>query len=215
MGGIFAYIHNQPMSFAQKLVQTRVWAQGLTLGSLLAMAAITQIPSEGDKILKEREDATDHSWKDFVGDSNAVPSRKPHSGDGAKKAHEDNNKRSGMGSHQGSGSNNKQSSNNGSSSAPAAQSEQDTDAAAGSQQGSGKSGKSESKSATTHNDRSTPAASSSSSSKSDGNDQKDIDTNHGNKSARSAQPTAKKQSAGPTKANASATGENAGYGGNN
>lgn len=59
------------MSFSQKLVQTRVWAQGLTLASLLGMAAITQIPSAGDHILREREQAADHSWKDFVGDGNA------------------------------------------------------------------------------------------------------------------------------------------------
>lgn len=39
------------------------------------MAAITQIPSAGDKILQEREHASDHSWKDFVGDSNADPSK--------------------------------------------------------------------------------------------------------------------------------------------
>ena len=71
MGGIFAYIHAQPMSFSQKLVQTRVWAQGLTLASLLGMAAITQIPSAGDHILREREQAADHSWKDFVGEGNA------------------------------------------------------------------------------------------------------------------------------------------------
>lgn len=66
MGAIFAYIHAQPMSFSQKLVQTRVWAQGFTLASLLAMAAITQIPSAGDKILEEREHAAEHSWKDFM-----------------------------------------------------------------------------------------------------------------------------------------------------
>lgn len=57
------------MSFAQKLVQARVWAQGLTLTSLLGMAAITQIPSAGDKILKERGEASEHSWRDFVGDT--------------------------------------------------------------------------------------------------------------------------------------------------
>jgi hypothetical protein len=66
MGGIFAYIHSQPMSFSQKLVQTRVWAQGFTLASLLAMAAITQIPTEGDKILRRREEAGEHSWRDFM-----------------------------------------------------------------------------------------------------------------------------------------------------
>ncbi|PWY97150.1 hypothetical protein BCV70DRAFT_80131 [Testicularia cyperi] len=66
MGGVFAYIHTQPLSFAQKLVQARVWAQGLTLASLVGMAAITQIPSEGDKIIKYQKEANDHSWRDFV-----------------------------------------------------------------------------------------------------------------------------------------------------
>lgn len=66
MGGIFAYIHTQPMTFAQKLVQTRVWAQGITLASLVGMAAITQIPSAGDKIIKQHKEAADHSWREFV-----------------------------------------------------------------------------------------------------------------------------------------------------
>ncbi|KAJ1023129.1 hypothetical protein NDA16_003282 [Ustilago loliicola] len=66
MGGIFAYIHTQPMTFAQKLVQARVWAQGITLASLVSMAAITQIPSAGDKIIKQHKEAADHSWREFV-----------------------------------------------------------------------------------------------------------------------------------------------------
>ena len=66
MGGIFAYIHTQPMTFAQKLVQARVWAQGITLASLVGMAAITQIPSAGDKIIKAHKEAADHSWREFV-----------------------------------------------------------------------------------------------------------------------------------------------------
>lgn len=69
MAGIFAYINKQPMPFSQKLVQTRVWAQGITLASLVAMAGITQIPSAGDKILYRRDHAADHSWRDFVKDS--------------------------------------------------------------------------------------------------------------------------------------------------
>lgn len=66
MGGIFAYIHTQPMTFAQKLVQARVWAQGITLASLVGMAAITQIPSAGDKIIRSHKEAADHSWREFV-----------------------------------------------------------------------------------------------------------------------------------------------------
>ncbi|SNX85813.1 uncharacterized protein MEPE_04522 [Melanopsichium pennsylvanicum] len=66
MGGIFAYIQTQPMTFAQKLVQARVWAQGITLASLVGMAAITQIPSAGDKIIKSHKEANEHSWREFV-----------------------------------------------------------------------------------------------------------------------------------------------------
>ncbi|KIS67873.1 uncharacterized protein UMAG_03929 [Mycosarcoma maydis] len=66
MVGIFAYIHTQPMSFAQKLVQARVWAQGITLASLVGMAAITQIPSKGDSIIRQHKEAADHSWREFV-----------------------------------------------------------------------------------------------------------------------------------------------------
>lgn len=47
------------------------------------MAAITQIPSAGDKILREREHASDHSWQDFIGDSNTDPSVKSKSGSGS------------------------------------------------------------------------------------------------------------------------------------
>lgn len=66
LGLTFAYIQTQPLSFAQKLVQARVWAQGLTLASLVGMAVISQIPSEGDKIIKAQKTAQDHSWMDFV-----------------------------------------------------------------------------------------------------------------------------------------------------
>lgn len=56
------------MSFAQKLVQARVYAQGLTLASLVGMAAITSIPSAGDKIIEEHAHAGDHSWRDMIQD---------------------------------------------------------------------------------------------------------------------------------------------------
>ncbi|CAO1629797.1 unnamed protein product [Sympodiomycopsis kandeliae] len=68
LGGSFAYIQYQPLSFAQKLVQARVYAQGLTLASLLGMAAITSIPSAGDKIIEEHNHASDHSWKEMIGE---------------------------------------------------------------------------------------------------------------------------------------------------
>ncbi|PWN44469.1 hypothetical protein IE81DRAFT_321369 [Ceraceosorus guamensis] len=69
MGLSGAYIQSQPLSFAQKLVQARVFAQGFTLVSLLAMAAITQIPTEGDRILDARDKKGEHSWKDFIDES--------------------------------------------------------------------------------------------------------------------------------------------------
>lgn len=66
LGGSFAYIQYQPLSFAQKLVQARVYAQGLTLMSLVGMAAITSIPSAGDKIIEEHNHASEHSWRDMI-----------------------------------------------------------------------------------------------------------------------------------------------------
>lgn len=69
MCGSFAYIQTQPLSFAQKLVQARVYAQGLTLASLLGMAAITSIPSAGDKLIEEQSHAGEHSWRDMIGES--------------------------------------------------------------------------------------------------------------------------------------------------
>ncbi|KAL9936095.1 hypothetical protein V8E36_004937 [Tilletia maclaganii] len=66
LGGIFAYIRTQPMSGAQKLVQARVWAQGITLVSLVGLAGISQIPSAGDKILKYEKEYNQHSWRNFM-----------------------------------------------------------------------------------------------------------------------------------------------------
>ncbi|CAD6883997.1 unnamed protein product [Tilletia controversa] len=66
LGGILAYIRTQPMSAAQRLVQARVWAQGVTLISLLGLAGVSQIPSPGDKILKYEKEASQHSWRMFM-----------------------------------------------------------------------------------------------------------------------------------------------------
>lgn len=63
MTGSWLYIQSQPLSFSQKLVQARVWAQGLTLASLLIMAGITHIPTAGDKILEQERTSGDHSWR--------------------------------------------------------------------------------------------------------------------------------------------------------
>ncbi|GAA5982638.1 hypothetical protein JCM5350_002131 [Sporobolomyces pararoseus] len=46
MAGSGAYIAATPLSFSQKLVQARMYAQGLTVAVLLASAALTQIPNE-------------------------------------------------------------------------------------------------------------------------------------------------------------------------
>ncbi|GAA5821059.1 hypothetical protein JCM11491_002322, partial [Sporobolomyces phaffii] len=45
MAGSGAYIAASPLSFAQKLVQARMVAQGLTVAVVLASAALTQIPN--------------------------------------------------------------------------------------------------------------------------------------------------------------------------
>lgn len=63
MGISWLYIQAQPLSFAQKLVQARVWAQGLTVASMIGMAALLQIPSEGDKLLEKTHSADDMSWE--------------------------------------------------------------------------------------------------------------------------------------------------------
>lgn len=63
MAGSWMYIQSQPLSFSQKLVQARVWAQGLTVASLIGMAAITQIPSAGDALLSKTHSVDDQSWE--------------------------------------------------------------------------------------------------------------------------------------------------------
>ncbi len=89
MAGTFAYIQTQPLSFAQKLVQARVYAQGLTLAALVGMAGITQIPSAGDKILRQKKEADKHSWMEYI----------PKEGDGS-----DSSSSSSSGGSNGSGS---------------------------------------------------------------------------------------------------------------
>lgn len=63
MAGSWLYIQAQPLSFSQKLVQARVWAQGLTVACLIGVAAVTQIPSKGDKLIASGHSADDHSWE--------------------------------------------------------------------------------------------------------------------------------------------------------
>ncbi|WFD04706.1 Replication factor C, subunit RFC4 [Malassezia vespertilionis] len=70
MAGSWLYIQSQPLSFSQKLVQTRVWAQGLTIVSLIGMASLTHLPSAGDKLLEEEKLAEEHSWSDIILEQN-------------------------------------------------------------------------------------------------------------------------------------------------
>lgn len=63
MGASWLYIQSQPLSFSQKIVQARVWAQGLTLASLLIMAGVTQLPTEADKLMEEESERANHSWR--------------------------------------------------------------------------------------------------------------------------------------------------------
>lgn len=62
MGLSWLYIQSQPMTMAQKIVQARVWAQGLTVASMLGMAAISTIPLAGDKFIADEKKQSDDSW---------------------------------------------------------------------------------------------------------------------------------------------------------
>ncbi|GAA5951421.1 hypothetical protein JCM21900_004404 [Sporobolomyces salmonicolor] len=67
MVGSGAYIAASPLSFAQKLVQARMVAQGLTVAILLASAGLTQIPnSQGvsdDEIKRNERERGMYAWK--------------------------------------------------------------------------------------------------------------------------------------------------------
>ncbi|WFD35741.1 Replication factor C, subunit RFC4 [Malassezia cuniculi] len=69
MGISWLYIQTQPLSTAQKIVQARVWAQGLTVASMIGMAAITTIPSAGDKYLENQKNEARSSWEQIVDQS--------------------------------------------------------------------------------------------------------------------------------------------------
>ncbi|GAA5982582.1 hypothetical protein JCM11641_002590 [Rhodosporidiobolus odoratus] len=66
MIGSGAYIASSPLSFAQKLVQARMVAQGLTVAVLLASAGLTQIPNAAgksdDEIKREDRERAMYSW---------------------------------------------------------------------------------------------------------------------------------------------------------
>jgi hypothetical protein len=216
MGGVFAYIHNQPMSFAQKLVQTRVWAQGLTLASLLGMAAITQIPSAGDKLLRARDQSADHSWQDFIGDSSSEPSGKPAKPSSSSSSSSKNSASGSSSPQSSSSSSDKDSKKETSGSASSGDSNKNS---------AGKSSITEisSSKASSHAEKASGSS--------------DTNADSSGKSSRSAHPNvslrsetmwpqhrltdstlpeqAKNEKAQPTKAPASQTGEKAGYAGNN
>ncbi|KAK4049408.1 Replication factor C, subunit RFC4 [Microbotryomycetes sp. JL201] len=68
MIGSFGYISMTPLSFAQKLVQARMAAQGLTVAVLIASAGLTAIPSAGnsltdDQIKREARDDSMYKWR--------------------------------------------------------------------------------------------------------------------------------------------------------
>ena len=77
MGLSWLYIQTQPLSFAQKLVQARVWAQGLTVASMIGMAALLQIPSEGDKLLEKTHSADDTSWEKRLKEAQLQAQKRP------------------------------------------------------------------------------------------------------------------------------------------
>ncbi|GAA5871142.1 hypothetical protein JCM16303_001704 [Sporobolomyces ruberrimus] len=67
MAGSGAYIAASPLSFAQKLVQARMVAQGLTVAILLASAGLTQIPNDegisDDEAKRIERDQGMYAWK--------------------------------------------------------------------------------------------------------------------------------------------------------
>ncbi|KAM0792863.1 hypothetical protein ACM66B_002626 [Microbotryomycetes sp. NB124-2] len=68
MVGSFGYISMTPLSFAQKLVQARMVAQGLTVAVLIASAGLTAIPSAGntltdDEIKREAREDSMYKWR--------------------------------------------------------------------------------------------------------------------------------------------------------
>ncbi|KAL8279933.1 hypothetical protein RQP46_007783 [Phenoliferia psychrophenolica] len=68
MVGSFAYIAATPLSFAQKLVQARMVAQGLTVVVLLASAGLSAMPAADggeseDELKRDFRESTMYKWK--------------------------------------------------------------------------------------------------------------------------------------------------------
>lgn len=65
LAGSFAIVmRNRYLTFPQKLVQARMWAQGLTVGVLIASAGLSQVKTQKDG----HKMPIDHTWKDFIGE---------------------------------------------------------------------------------------------------------------------------------------------------
>lgn len=65
MAGSFGIImRNRYLTFPQKLVQARMWAQGLTVTVLVASAGLSQVKTQKDG----HKMPVDHTWKDFIGE---------------------------------------------------------------------------------------------------------------------------------------------------
>jgi hypothetical protein len=63
MVGSFGIImRNRYLTFPQKLVQARMWAQGLTVAVLVASAGLSQVRPATHKA------PVDHTWRDFIGE---------------------------------------------------------------------------------------------------------------------------------------------------
>lgn len=65
LAGSFGYIMREPtQSFSQKIVQARMWAQGLTIGILIAAGAVASVNKARVEPWQKR--GVDHSWKDII-----------------------------------------------------------------------------------------------------------------------------------------------------
>lgn len=56
------YLQTTPLTGAQKLVQARVWGQGLAVAAIVGLGLVTQIPTPGDELDKLHRADTQHSW---------------------------------------------------------------------------------------------------------------------------------------------------------
>ncbi|EIW73244.1 hypothetical protein M231_07877 [Tremella mesenterica] len=60
MGLAFGIVARSPMTFSQKLVQARMWAQGLTVAVLVGSAVVAGTSTAEEEEVGQRED---HSWR--------------------------------------------------------------------------------------------------------------------------------------------------------